>query len=228
MQRLNDTHGPNTIARALRYLELRLAGYPELGEFRTIVSGLRKSFAQEHGAFTEAQEARIAATAELGVLDDGVDRLVLSIGQLALGVFDRNREHPKFRQAFPVSPSNMVQGVGGDRQARFVANLSATIKSDDAYLPLRDKGLELEHLATQLNEAQARRQDLWQQEAAARVKYELAADAVRREYNALYHQFMLRMPDRAAEVETFFLTLHPTARRTPGADTPVADDPAAV
>ncbi len=227
MQRLHDNHGPNTISRALRYLELRLAGYPELGEFRTIVSGLRKSFAQEHGAFTEAQEARVAATAELGVLDDGVGRIALSIGQLALGLFDRNREHPKYRQLFPVSPTNMVTGVGGERQARFVSTLCATIKTDDAYLPLRDKGLELERLATRLNEAQARRQDLWQQEAAQRVKYELAADAVRREYNALYHQFMFRMPERAAEVETFFLQLTPSGRRAAGADTP-ADEPADV
>lgn len=105
-------------------------------------------------------------------------------------------------------------------------DLCATIKTDDAFAPLRDKGLALERLATQLQEAQARRQDLWQQEAAVRVKYELAADAIRREYNSLYHQFMLRMPERAAEVETFFLTLNPSSRRAPGKDTPSADDPA--
>lgn len=226
MQKLNTNHGYHTLSRVLRFLELRLARFPELAEFRDIVVALRKNLAQDQGAFAEAQEQRIAASAEIAVLDDGVDALAITISQGALALFDRNREDPRYKQAFPVSASNMVSGQGGDRQERFMANLCVTLKTVDAYAPLRDKGQQLERLLEQLKQAQARRQDLWQQEAALGVKYQMTAEATRREYNALYHHFMIRMPDRATELETLFLRLAPSTHATPaGADGPGADDP---
>ena len=223
MQKLTTRQSFNTMSRALRYLELRLARFPELAEFRDQVVAARKKHAEAHASYTEAQEQRIAATAEIGALDDGVDDTTLTLGQATLALFDRNREHPLYKRAFPQSPSSALTDVGGDRQERFVANLCATLKTDDAYAPLREKGLALERLAEQLKQAQARRQDLWQREAALGVKYEMTADAIRREYNALYHQFMLRMPGREAEIDTLFLQLNASGHKAPGKTEDPAD-----
>ncbi len=223
MQKLTASHSHNTISRALRFLELRLARFPELAEFKDIVVMLRKKFAEDQGAYSEAQEQRIAATAELGVLDDGVDALAITIAHGALALFDRDREHPRYRQLVPSAVTPNVNAVGGERQERFVNHMIQTLKSDDAYAPLRDKGEQLERLAGQLKEAQARRQDLWQQEASLGVKFKMTAEATRREYNTLYHQFMIRMPYREAEIDTLFMQLAPSGHPAPAAgDAPEA------
>jgi len=216
MQRLTANHSYNTMSRALRFLDLRLVRFPELAEFRDLVVAARKKLTEEHGAHVEAQEQRIAATAEIGALDDGIDGATLTLSSAALALFDRRREDPRYRQLFPQAASSLLTDVGGERQERFVATVCATVKTDDVYAPLREKGLQLERLAEQLKQAQARRQDLWQQEAAQGGKYQMTADAIRREYNALYHQFMLRMPGREAEIDTLFLQLSPSHHKTPG------------
>jgi len=216
MQRLTANHSYNTMSRALRFLDLRLVRFPELAEFHDLVVTARKKLAEEHGAHVEAQEQRIAATAEIGALDDGIDGTTLTLSSAALALFDRRREDPHYRKLFPQAASTLLTDVGGERQERFVGNVCATLKTDDVYAPLREKGLQLERLAEQLKQAQARRQDLWQQEAAQGAKYQMTADAIRREYNALFHQFMLRMPGREAEIDTLFLQLSPSNHKTSG------------
>jgi hypothetical protein len=225
MQKLNTRHGYVTIARVLRFLELRLARFPELASYREVVAALRRRLNEDHGAFGETLEQRISATAEIAVLDAELDAGVITVGQTAFLMFDRDREHPMYKLLFPMAPSKMVAEVGGERQERFVHTLLQTIAANEAYLSLRDRATELSRILDQLRQAQARRKELFVAEATARAKYELTADDARREYNQLYHQFMVALPGRGREVETLFYPLASTARTAPAEPAGPAEDP---
>lgn len=226
MQQLSENQGYPVISSCLRYVQLRSAGLPALAAFKDTLGGYRTQLTTDWNAYQDVQEQRIALSGEVGYLDSEVDNLVITIGQLLLMQVGRDRKDPTYRRLFPQSPSSLVVELAGPRQEKNVSVLLETIKTDQAYAPLRDKAAELEAAMTGLKQAVARRADLYAQEASARAKYLMTADAARRAYNSLYHQFMLALPDKKRLVESLFHPLNrggATDPSGPGSDTPVGE-----
>ncbi len=223
MQQLSENQGYHVISSCLRYVQLRSAGLPALAAFKDTLGGYRTQLTTDWNAYQDVQEQRIALSGEVGYLDSEVDNLVITIGQLLLLQVGRDRKAPAYRRLFPESPSSLVVELAGPRQEKNVSVLIETIKTDEAYAPLRDKAAGLETAMTALKQAVARRADLYAQEASARAKYLMTADAARRAYNSLYHQFMLAMPDQKRLVESLFYPLNRAGApdpAAPGSDTP--------
>ncbi|MBU1222109.1 hypothetical protein KKF34_18965 [Myxococcota bacterium] len=209
MQKILTSHKFSHVTKALRYMTLRLSRVPELSSYIPEVNDLRIKLQNEWDTWQEAVENRIALTGEIEYLDKDVDRDVVTIGQTAWLHYDRKRTNPNFKKLFPVSPSVMVKEVAGQNQMRWVKTLIETIYTDDEYAFLRDLTPNLTTNMEKLQGAINQREELYRQEALARVNYTIVLDNVRNTYNSLYHQFLLAMPDEKSLVESLFYSKNP-------------------
>ncbi|PKN26358.1 MAG: hypothetical protein CVU65_05885, partial [Deltaproteobacteria bacterium HGW-Deltaproteobacteria-22] len=153
MQQLSENQGYHVISSCLRYVQLRSAGLPALAAFKDTLGGYRSQLTTDWSAYQEVLEQRIALSGEVGYLDSEVDNLVITIGQLLLLQVGRDRKDPAYRRLFPESPSSLVVELAGPRQEKNVSVLLETIRTDEAYAPLRDKAAELEAAMTALKQA---------------------------------------------------------------------------
>jgi precorrin-4 methylase len=221
MQTLTERHGIHNLNRALRQLDLGLARVPELSSMRPAVAALRQKVTAAAAAHEDVREQRIAASAEIAYYDEEIDFAVVTAGQTLYLQVDRDRSAPAYKKLFPVSPSQMTADLASPRQETYVTALVDTIRGDETYAALRPVADALAGWSDRLRQAQARRQELYVQEAQARGTLMAVADEARRFYNGLYYQFMVQLPDRKRLVESLFMTFTTTAAA--GTDVPSAD-----
>jgi len=222
MQTLTERHGLATLNRALRQLDLALARVPELSSHRPAVAALRQRLTAAQVAHEDVRELRIAASAEIAYYDEEIDWSVVDAGQTLYLQVGRDRNAPAYKTLFPVSPSQMTADLASPRQETWVTALVDTIRRDDAYAALRPVADALAGWSDRLSQAQARRKELYVQEAQTRGALMAVADEARRFYNGLYHQFMVALPDRRRLVESLFMTFS-TAAAAGTPEAPVTD-----
>ena len=105
MQKLTDSHSSAHALRALRFAILRLGSRPETAGFAPDVLAARTALATANDALDTAQTARMAATAEMGWIDQGIDDTAVQLGLELRALVKGDTNDPRYKRLFPIAPS---------------------------------------------------------------------------------------------------------------------------
>jgi hypothetical protein len=208
VEHLNDRHSPALALRALHHLELRLRGVPSLRDRAPEVNAVRLALRARVEAWTDAQDARLVATAAVRYADEEQDRAVVRLSQGLLLVLDGDRGSARYRRVFPTSPTEVNAGVGTAAQQEAVAQILEASAAEPGVAPLRD-AVAAAYAA--LTAALAERAAAARAEAAARMELVLLMEDVALQYR----RFAARLSADGVDprlVESLFMSL----RREPG------------
>jgi hypothetical protein len=221
MQSLSERHGFPIVERGLRFLAIRLKSRPETKDLAGEVEALRQRLRERDDIWAQAQEVRVAASAEVAYVDtllgDGVISLAREIAFTANGDYS----DPRYQKLFPTTPSVAMAGVAGDTQTRYVKTILSFLKQDDELKPWRARAKTLDEQLKQLEAAVAKRDELYIPEAKALAERRQVLDEAKRVYNLMHPRLRLLFPRDKALVESFFARL--SAVRDPAEDETAAE-----
>lgn len=206
MEKLRDKHGKETVERALRFLSIRARSRPESAPLAAEVDAARREVAAADDAWKEARETRVAATAELGYLDDRLDRLMIALSQTVLIEAGGKRKSDKHKKLFPVAASEAMKPEGASEQAAFVGKVLEQLATPE-YESVRSHAAPIAGAFEALAGSERRRDALYVPEATALGQREAALDRARRTYNLASARLMLIFPDERTLVDSYFLDL---------------------
>ena len=207
MEKLTDRHSVRAVMKALRFQTIRLGSRPEAAQMAREMGEQRRGLHDLNEAFLNAQERRIGGTAEIRYHDRRLDKAVMDLAREVVALTRGRRDDPRYLKLFPAAPSSLMQGVTGDRQARFTRSLVSLLQEDADYSELSGHAETIgQHLAD-LDAAIARREDLYMPEFKAQADLTVALDQACRAYNLSYPRLVLLFPDDNALVESFFAEL---------------------
>jgi hypothetical protein len=180
----------------------------------------RMKLRDDHEAWQEAKETRIAANAEVFYCDGETDGAVMDASRQVLVVTKGKRDHPIYQQLFPTSPSEATKPVAGDSQRRFVENLIAGLSAlatheDPTVAALAVIATTLQATHDELQAAVKTRDACILKEMQALGVLRITLANAQRFYNSLYHRLQLLWPDRSRLVESCFATLKTRASKAP-------------
>ena len=211
MQTLAEKDGTPTVLRALRFLAIRLHSREETKSLIPSVKAQVKLVQQAADNYEQAQEERMAASAEVEYRDHLVNAGVADLSRKALVETSNDRKDPFYVRLFPTSPSEATRGVGDDRQNKYVTVLLEQLNNLSQYKLFAKEAKELGLWQQELETALEQRNKLYQKEAQAQIEWNIALDNARRAYNRVYFQLQLVF-DNKALIESFFRKLR-TSRK---------------
>jgi hypothetical protein len=210
MQKLTEQHRSPTVDRALRFFIVRAKGRPETAAFATEAQAVRTRLRERRDAYLDAQDERLALSAEVVYLDGRLDRLVVVHLKRDVAAFaaDRSGGAQYERKLFQgMAPSKAMQPVGGEKQEHYVASIIQRLENDADYAFLSDHAPRLRAAQQALDAALERRKTARVKERLAQGDLDDMTDEARRFYNQLYPRLQLVFTDDLPLVESYFREL---------------------
>lgn len=219
MQKLTEAHGVPTTLRALRFLSIRVRSHPQALPFKAAVEAARTQLKADDDAWEEAQEMRVAATADLTYRDALLDAELVSLGLQARALVNNKVTDERYMRLLPSTPAKAAEGVVDDVQNRFVAHVVSQLENGTDFPSLKPQAAVLKKLHAEATAAFARREAAFIPENQAMVARRTTLMRAQRTYNGMFPQLQVTLGDSAL-AESFFRPLRApvsTAASTAGA-----------
>lgn len=207
MQNLRPEHSFELHVRALRFHNIRLSSRPDTRPYGEEIGALRELLKQKGEAYDQALEERIAANTEVDYRDGVLDESVYHFGRDLLAMVGGDRQDPRFKKVFPVSPAVMMKPVATQEQNRAVVVLLERLQEDEDLEPLRMHYETIFGALEDLKAAMEARDAKYIVESKAHTDRQQCLDTCRRAYRLQYPKLQLLFPDKPKLVESFFLQI---------------------
>lgn len=205
MNALSKTDGPELVLSGMRVLRIRLLSRPDTQDLAPHVTALRDTLKARYDAWTEARDARIAATGSLEFADLLEDQAVADLARSAKVVVRGDLEASFYVSLFVEAPSKVTAGLATSEQSALVEHLLDKLHHDPVYGPLGACLAPLQAAHEGVQACGDAREAAKTAELTAWTALQVAETAARDAYNAMEATLLTRFPRQQALVDTFFL-----------------------